>query len=55
MMIANNVEIETQAVLENIKRLSNQTFKLLPCREEESDWMAPLNTIIEEFGPFIFL
>lgn len=40
-----DVSIET-----NLKRLLNQVYKLLPLREENSDWHKPLETIIEEFA-----
>lgn len=33
----------------NLKRLTNQVYKLLPNREEGTDWEKPLGTIIEEF------
>ena len=42
-------EVDNKAVIINLKRLLNQTYKLLPCREEGGDWEKPLETIIEEF------
>ena len=42
-------EIDNEAVVINLKRLLNQTYKLLPNREEGNDWKKPLETIIEEF------
>lgn len=50
MIIMNNVEIDTSAVITNLKRLTNQIYKLLPNREEGLDWQAPLNTIVEEIA-----
>jgi hypothetical protein len=41
-------EIDNEIVIKNIKRLINQTYKLLPNREEGVDWETPLSTIIEE-------
>lgn len=32
----------------NLKRLTNQIYKLLPSREEGTNWKLPLETIIEE-------
>ncbi len=35
-------------VLDNLSRLTNQVYKLLPLREENKEWKKPLNTIIIE-------
>lgn len=48
-MIINNIEIENKAIYSNLKKLTNQIYKLLPNREEGLDWQSPLKTIIEEF------
>ena len=48
-MIINNIEIDNKAICSNLKRLTNQIYKLLPNREENVDWQSPLKTIIEEF------
>lgn len=37
MLIKYNTEIEAAAINANIKRLTNQIYKLLPNREEEAD------------------
>ena len=50
MILKYNIEIDTAAINENIKRLTNQIYKLLPNREEDADWQTPLTTIIEEIG-----
>ena len=50
MILKYNIEIDTAAINENIKRLTNQIYKLLPNREENADWQTPLTTIIEEIG-----
>ena len=49
MMTNYEIEIDNQAIATNLKRLTNQVYKLLPSREEGSDWEKPLFTIIEEF------
>ncbi len=49
-MIINNVEISDCAIIANLKRLTNQIYKLLPNREENIDWQTPLKTIIEELS-----
>lgn len=43
-----NLNIDTSAIVKNLKRLVNQIYKLLPYREEGADWQRPLSTIIEE-------
>lgn len=45
-----NIDIDKEIILKNLKRLINQTYKLLPNREEGIDWSTPLSTIIEEFA-----
>lgn len=40
----------TEAIKNNLKKLINQTFRLLPAREEGLDWESPLKTIIIEFS-----
>ena len=50
MMMQNNIELDDNAVKENLKRLTNQVYKLLPNREEGLEWEAPLMTIIQEFS-----
>lgn len=34
----------------SLTRLINQTYKLLPLREEGADWRSQLNTVIEELN-----
>lgn len=46
----NGIEIDKSAITNNLKRLTNQVYKLLPNREEGLDWEAPLVTITEEFA-----
>lgn len=43
-----NINIPNDTVIKNLHRLLNQTYKLLPMREEGADWEKPLETIIEE-------
>lgn len=50
MKIKYEAEIETSAIENNLKRLVNQIYKLLPCREEGGEWDRPLTTIMEEFA-----
>lgn len=48
MVIKYNIDINNQAILDNINRLTNHIFKLLPSREEGGDWITPLKNIILE-------
>ena len=50
MVIKYNIEIAEDAIIENINRITNQIFKLLPSREEGSDWETPLHNLILEVG-----
>ena len=45
-----NTEIDNEIVIKNLKRIINQTYKLLPNREEGVDWSTPLSTISEEIA-----
>lgn len=55
MVINDNVEINSTAIILNLRRLTNQIYKLLPSREENLDWETPLSTIIEEFSGMSYL
>ena len=48
MIIKYNVDIDKKTIDINLKRIINQIYKLLPCREEGDNWEKPLDTIIEE-------
>lgn len=50
MKIKYGIIINDDSVQRNLKRLTNQIYKLLPEREEELDWRSPLNTIILELA-----
>jgi hypothetical protein len=50
MVIKYNVNVKNSTVNNNLKRLTNQIYKLLPMREEDLDWQKLLETIIEEFA-----
>ena len=50
MIIKHNTLIRDEAVQNNLKKLTNQIYKLLPNREENIDWEKPLETIIVELA-----
>lgn len=45
-----NFEVDEVVIKENLHRLINLTFKLLPMREEGMDWRKPLQTILVELS-----
>ena len=48
MVIKYDIDMENNAVAENIDRITNQIFKLLPSREEGGDWEVPLQNLLLE-------
>lgn len=50
MILKYNTYIKNKAIKINLRRLTNQIYKLLPTREEAADWQKPLSTIVEEFA-----
>lgn len=50
MVLETGANISISAICANLKRLTNQIYKLLPNREENIDWETPLTTIIEEIS-----
>lgn len=45
-------EIDNNLLIENLDRITNQIFKLLPMYEEKQDWQKPLETLIIELSGF---
>lgn len=50
MIIKYGADINNEAIKINLKRLTNQIYKLLPSWEEGVDWHRPLTTILEELA-----
>lgn len=50
MELKYNLYIDNEAIKINLRRLTNQIYKLLPTWEEGADWHKPLTTIIEEIA-----
>jgi hypothetical protein len=50
MVIKYNVNIKDSAINNNLKRITNQIYRLLPVREEGGEWKKPLSTLIEELS-----
>lgn len=47
MVLKYGLEVSREAITSNLEVIINQTFKLLPMREENSNWQKPLQTILE--------
>ena len=50
MILKYNIDIKEQTIHNRLQNLINQTYKLLPSREEGADWEKPLQTILEELA-----
>ena len=50
MILKYNINMKEQIIYNRLQNLINQTYKLLPNREEGSDWEKPLQTILEELA-----
>ena len=50
MNLKYDMNIENGAIEANLKRITNQIYKLLPNREEGIDWETPLTTIMEDLA-----
>lgn len=50
MMIKYDVDIDSTIVKNNLRRIINQVYKLLPMREQGLDWQKPLATLMEELA-----
>ena len=45
-----NIDISNKSVEVNVRRLTNQLWKLIPMREHEEDWTKQLNTVSLEIA-----
>ena len=43
-----NIEFNKEEIKQNVQRLTNQLWKLIPMREHEEDWQKQLDTVILE-------
>ena len=43
-------EISQEEISANVRRLTNQLWKLIPMREHEEDWEKQLNTVLIEIA-----
>ena len=45
-----NFEFSIETVEINVRRLTNQLWKLIPMREHEEDWLKQLDTVLIEIA-----
>ena len=50
MVLTFGISINKSTIDNNLKRIINQVYKLLPLREEGKNWEKPLETLIEELA-----
>lgn len=50
MTLKYNINIDNFVIQKRLQNLINQIYKLLPIREQGSDWQKPLQTILEELA-----
>lgn len=50
MIIKYSIQIEKSIVQNALKKIINQTYKLLPMRQENKNWVKPLQTILQELS-----
>jgi hypothetical protein len=50
MVLIHSLELSNAAIDNNLKRLINQIYKLLPMKEEGQEWRQLLLTITEEIA-----
>ena len=46
------IKIDSESIEQNVTRLTNQTWKLIPMREHEEDWEKQLDTVCLEIAGF---
>ncbi len=50
MLLKYNINISNEIIARRLQNLINQIYKLLPIRQQETDWTKPLETILEELA-----
>lgn len=50
-----NINFPSEVINQDIKRLINQLWKLIPMRENEEDWEVHLKTILEEISGLVHI
>lgn len=55
MILKYNIEVNKEDICSRLKQLINLTYKILPMREENLEWVTLLSTVMEEFSGFMRL
>ena len=50
MILKYDIDVQNKVISDRLQNLINQTYKLLPSREEGADWEKPLQTILQELA-----
>ena len=50
MELKYNIDVNNETIIDNLTRIGNQIFKLLPMREEGQNWEKPLETLLVELA-----
>ena len=50
MLLKYNIQIDNDVIVKRLQNLINQTYKLLPSREQGIGWEKPLQTIMEQLA-----
>ena len=50
MVLKYEIDMDDLTIHNRLQNLINQTYKLLPSREEGADWEKPLQTVLEELA-----
>jgi hypothetical protein len=50
MVLKYDINIDYDIIQKDIRKITNQIYKLLPSREENLDWERPLETIMVELA-----
>ena len=50
MVLKYDIDIDKKIIHDELKKITNQVYKLLPNRAEYVDWETPLSTIMEELA-----
>ena len=50
MIIKYNFDFQYEDIDTNVRRLTNQLWKLIPMREHEEDWLKQLDTVTIEIA-----
>ena len=45
-----NIKLSVDTIEQTFQRLTNQIYRLLPLREENKDWLSPLDSLIVELS-----